>query len=78
MAAYVHRTEDDEQNQNRSNAYEVALVDKRLSNEGSCFFIEDGNLENLTISEPEPLNIRIDLGGGNFASVTAHKHSDPM
>ena len=69
--------EEDDQNHNRSNAYEVALVDKRLSQEGSYFFIEDGNLENLTISEPEPLVIRIDMGGGNFASVTAHKYSDP-
>mmetsp|Transcript_24308 Transcript_24308/g.32569 ORF Transcript_24308/g.32569 Transcript_24308/m.32569 type:complete len:116 (-) Transcript_24308:3241-3588(-) len=69
--------EGDDQNHNQSNAYEVALVDNRISQDGSYFFIEDGNLDNLTIDEPEPLVIRIDLGGGNFASVTAHKYSDP-
>lgn len=58
------------------------MVDAHIAHEqvgGSYFFIEDAeNLENLTIDEPEPLVIRIDLGGDNFASVTAHKNSNPM
>ena len=78
----VHKDADDPINQ-RSNAYEVALVEDRripYEEEGDSYFFIEGavNLENLTIDEPEPLVIRIDLGGENFASVTAFKNSNPM
>ena len=78
----LHKDADDLINQ-RSNAYEVALVDDQqilLEEEGNSYFFinEAANLENLMIDEPEPLVIRIDLGGENFASVTAFKNSNPM
>ena len=54
----------------RSQAYEVALIDDRISREGS-FLMDDLPLDNLMIDEPEPLSIKIDLGGGKFASILA-------
>jgi len=69
---------DDPKLQPRSNAYEVGLIEEaHLSKDGSGFFIDDGNLDDLSIIEPQPLVIKIDLGGGNFANITAQKNSNP-
>jgi hypothetical protein len=63
--------------QERSNAYEVGLIDNQLEN-GGCLWLDDFQLENLTIDEPQPLIIKIDLGGGKFASIVAQKNSNPL
>jgi hypothetical protein len=71
---------DDVGRQERSNAYEVGLIEteNRLENGGSLW-LDDFPLErSLTIDEPQPLIIKIDLGGGNFANVTAKKNSNAL
>jgi len=74
MGALLKAKQDEPQHQ-RSNAYEVALVNDNIDN--SYFIMDDENLDDLTIDEPEPLVLRIDLGGGNFANITAYKNSNP-
>lgn len=45
-----------------------------LTQHGSA---EEIRLGDLTLDEPLPLTIRIDLGVGKSANITALKHSDP-
>ena len=40
--------------------------------------MEDVQLDNLIIEEPQPLVIKIDLGDGKLANIAAYKNSNPF
>ena len=62
----------------RSNAYEVALIDgNRTSNDDGSYLMEDAFAGgDLKIDVPLPLQIKIDLGNGEYANILAHKNSN--
>lgn len=83
----------DGHNQSRSNAYEVALIDKSGgAGQHGTFFLDEiltnedevhqqaptMQREAANLIEAAPLVIKIDLGGENYASITAFKNSNPL
>lgn len=67
---------EDEKLEQRSHAYEVALIDNNLQNAGNLWLDDIEN--NSSVSDPVPLVIKIDLGGGKFSNIAALKNSNPL
>ena len=51
------------------------MIDNNFHNAGNLWL---DDLENSSVSEPTPLMIKIDLGGGKFANIAALKNSNPL